>query len=62
MKENQFNQEASTMIEGIRRILEESKINITIEYAKTEPYRNKDFFEQPGQVLMKEYNEKLKSV
>ena len=59
-KESDCTQEAGAVAAGIRREINNTKINIKIEYASDKPRVNIPFEQQPGTYLMKECDEKAK--
>ena len=59
-KESDCTKKAGAVVEGIKRELKTSNIDIKIEYTNDKPRMNIGFLQQPGPILMKRYDEEAK--
>ena len=61
-KESAYTQEASATVEALKREMKKAIIDIEIEHSNDKPRKNKTFQQEPGLLLAKECDEKLKEV
>ena len=61
-RESHCAQEAGATIEGIRKEVQGSAIDISLEYSNGKPRHDKSFEQEPGPVLIKECDEKSKKL
>ena len=62
VKESQCVQEASTIIEGIKDEVQKATITISLEHCSEKPRPNRTFQQQPGPILVKECDVRLKEI